>query len=663
MSAANTVNQEVTKSAQGELLVPARLAEVMTQRIQLLMQLDQLDAVRRDRLENESLCEKARSEYLRQTRELQRVPDGEKARDIREKLEARAEKARLAAQDEAKQGPSLDEMEDYFDAVAVGCRQLKVFESHAGSEADIYQAATDAFAHEPTWQLFQEAGIEAQDLFAWTVYAVALEKFAQSAAARSQDESVQSKPDESDESLMISSLVKSIKREQKSIELPMVETFWRVYRDAALAFVTEEWTPAQMVLWRSFLRYGLMIQSDWFISPEISREMLKHAIATRDVWEESVDATHLLYADEYIWHVVKGHLTPSLDEDLELNNKGSDLWRLDKNWRRKVSYAATEQALLQTIDRLQKRVNDLEVTNEKLDAESKAAQKGNEFRGRQKVLREEMQNNKVEIARLQRAIEIIKDQRLPELYQHTGEVEDKLGRSDIQMTPEKLVDREVAGIRRMCRLTAKLKEPFLPMITREYFKPGTPAVNDKAAMSSEIKDIEYRDPDIFREITVPGKKRENRVYTRFSPYIILMPCRGLMCMSWNPRGGTEVGRIAVPMMNMRPGSLTRMLYDVMADFRWDTSKESAGVDLMKSETLVAGYATVRWNYRKRSKEIREKALIFNEIKDRPNWRRHYLLYMQSADDGGKKLFFKCRDIYEVVLQYMGLPDGVERCKD
>jgi hypothetical protein len=406
-----------------------------------------------------------------------------------------------------------------------------------------------------------------------------------------------------------------------------------------------------------------MIQSEWFMSNELSRELLKHAIATRDDWSEEIDATHLLYADEYIWHAVKGRITPSLDEDLELNDKGSDLWKLDKLWRRSISYSATEKALLQTIASLQQRVDELEAVNRKLDEETKANQQGSEFRGRQKVLREEMQVNKVEIARLQRAIEIIKDQKLPEIHQRQGEVKDKLGKSDEQMTAEKIVDREVAGIRRMCRLAAKLKEPFLPFVTREFYRNGGGAVNDKSVMTRALAEIEQLDPDVFREIIVPGKKRENRVYSRFSPYIILMPCRGMMGMSWNPRGGTEVGRISVPLMNMRPGSLTKLLYDVMADFRYDTSKESAGVDLMKSDTLVAGYATVRWNYRKRSKEVREKALIFNEIKDRPNWRRHYHLYMQSANDGGKKLFFKCRDVYEVVVKYMGLPEGVERCKD
>ncbi|MBN2713594.1 MAG: hypothetical protein JXR97_14330, partial [Planctomycetes bacterium] len=86
-------------------------------------------------------------------------------------------------------------------------------------------------------------------------------------------------------------------------------------------------------------------------------------------------------------------------------------------------------------------------------------------------------------------------------------------------------------------------------------------------------------------------------------------------------------------------------------------------DLLTSDTIVAAYATVRWEYRKRSKEAREKAGIFNEENDRKNWRRHYSLYIQSALDGGKKLFFKCLECYEqVMLKYVDLPDGVERLR-
>lgn len=83
---------------------------------------------------------------------------------------------------------------------------------------------------------------------------------------------------------------------------------------------------------------------------------------------------------------------------------------------------------------------------------------------------------------------------------------------------------------------------------------------------------------------------------------------------------------------------------------------------MTSDTLVAAYAAVRWEYRKRKKENREKALIFNEINDRQNWRRHYELFLESAKDSGRKLFFKNPEVYEVVVKYLGLPPGCEKLR-
>ena len=31
-------------------------------------------------------------------------------------------------------------------------------------------------------------------------------------------------------------------------------------------------------------------------------------------------------------------------------------------------------------------------------------------------------------------------------------------------------------------------------------------------------------------------------------------------------------------------------------------------------------------------------------------------------EGGKRLFYKCPDVYETIVRYLQLPDGVERCR-
>ncbi len=103
-----------------------------------------------------------------------------------------------------------------------------------------------------------------------------------------------------------------------------------------------------------------------------------------------------------------------------------------------------------------------------------------------------------------------------------------------------------------------------------------------------------------------------------------------------------------------------MLRSLSADFRWDTSHECAGLDLLTSDTLAAAYATIRWHYRNRARDARERAAIYSAENDRKNFRRHYTLYLESAQQGGRKLHFKCREIYDAFRKYLALPERVRR---
>jgi hypothetical protein len=185
-------------------------------------------------------------------------------------------------------------------------------------------------------------------------------------------------------------------------------------------------------------------------------------------------------------------------------------------------------------------------------------------------------------------------------------------------------------------------------------------VHDRATMLAELGQIEALDTTLFKETLNHAKRAAQRIYLRQSPYVILTPVCGFLSFSWNPRGGGEVGRLVVPLYGSRPGLLTSMLPLLCADFRWDTSRESAGLDLLTSDTLVAAYATIRWDYRRIPVPAREKAGIYGKENDRANWRRHYGLFLSSALEGGKKLFYKCPEVYEAVLKYIGLPEGVQR---
>ena len=49
-----------------------------------------------------------------------------------------------------------------------------------------------------------------------------------------------------------------------------------------------------------------------------------------------------------------------------------------------------------------------------------------------------------------------------------------------------------------------------------------------------------------------------------------------------------------------------------------------------------------------------------KLKDDKNFRVHYRLYMDSMDEAGKKLFFKCHEMYEGFVKYIPLPPGTQK---
>ncbi len=563
-------------------------------------------------------------------------------------------------------------------ALQLGVRQAALFEQRDATTSDLLAVAQSLTACEPLREVLIRGGCESDTLYGWTVYMLALERYRADAVAKmeasaselaglQEDRASRKQPEklkqaeEADDAAK--RLVAAIRREMKAVEPLLVDAFWQVYEEAAVLMGSPALTQDDRLHLRGLLRYGILTQTPYIIPLRTQSRLMENCLHARDEWDDSTTATHILYADEYIDLTAKGMLTPSLDEDLELNGKGTELWRADKMWRKHIHSRVHESALKETRVRLVSRIDAISRKNqelqERIDNLDRSDRKYKEKRAKRI---EKIKSNRVVAARHERAVDVIDNQRMPALLEARHDNESKLKGVVESMTPEVIARREARAMRRMARLCAKLKEPFLPFVMREFYREETGVVNDRPTMESEIAQIEQCDPNVFREILTHSKKPENRNYLRFCPYIVMIPCRGMMSLSWNPRGGPEVGRIAVPFLSMRPGGLSEMLHTVMADFRYDTSRESAGVDLLTSDTLVAAYATVRWNYRKRNRETREKAGIFNEEKDRINWRRHYKLFITSAMDGGKRLFFKCPEVYETVVKYVGLPRGVEKLR-
>jgi hypothetical protein len=254
----------------------------------------------------------------------------------------------------------------------------------------------------------------------------------------------------------------------------------------------------------------------------------------------------------------------------------------------------------------------------------------------------------------------VRDDRLPKVLEIEERSVARLRDSAMTLSEVASVPREVSALRRVSRLVARLKEPFLPFALRRLTGQGR-RILSREEIETAVAEAERRDPLLFKEPLFPAPRRR-RIDLRQFPVVVVTPAGGEIGFSWHARTGGEIGRIVLPAFTARPHTFDRLLWEVLADFRYDTSKASAGVDFLGSDTLAAAYSRVRWNFRKRSRPVREKAAIYMKENDRVNWRRHYGLYMDSAFDAGKKLFFRSKEIYETLLEYLDLPEGVERVR-
>ena len=228
---------------------------------------------------------------------------------------------------------------------------------------------------------------------------------------------------------------------------------------------------------------------------------------------------------------------------------------------------------------------------------------------------------------------------------------------------EQIARYEARQLRRIGRLCARLKDPFPPFVLRSDYRAGTSAVHDWVSVLGELEEIETADPTLFKDVAISAARHAQRTYIRYCPYIVLAPVCGEMGYAWNPRDGTEVGRLVLPAYSPASGGFCGGCCGAWAPiFAGTPASKAPGRDLLTSDTLVAEYSAVRWDYRHRPRDVRQRAAIHSEESDRKNWRRHYSLYLTSAREAGRQLFFKCPAVYDVAVKYVPLPEGVERLR-
>lgn len=539
---------------------------------------------------------------------------------------------------------------------------------------------------EPLYRIFARYEIAGEDLFGWAAYATALQELRHHRDERLADIRLQRQAAKGEaRSIMLgaarsvaaqaavselaveehdlAALITAIGREQRAIQREMVEEFWNVYSLAAVKLV-EGVAAAHAPYLRAFLRWGLLGCSARFVEPALAKRLLVECAGPAAEPMYKGDSTHVLYADEIIDLAARGLIPPSPNEDLELNHANTPAWRADRAWRRQIAHRIQKSIHQDMHAQLSQTLTAEKRAQE--DAQKRLAMvnaKGPKAAEKRAGLKDEIQQHKVEAARKERLADIMATQLLPRLDEKLELARKGLADSGIRVTPAMLAEHEATCMRQYARLANKLAEPFLPLSLAEQFGRAGDCINDRSAIAAAVADMEKLDPLLFCEPMVQGVKKMHRVLLRYSPIVAIAPGPGIMAISICPRTDADHGMFVMPATFSRPGLRAEALRDVLADYRFDTSKASAGVDIMTSDTLVAAYAEYRWNMRKRDRDIRQKAGIYTEENDRNNWRRHYEYYIKSATDAGKQLFFRSPELYERIIgKFIDLPDGQEMLK-
>lgn len=676
---------------------PPELARILNLRIEIWCRLIELDRERQN-LRKECRQQDVLDEIASQAREFRKPGSVEAiARGLRKNTERQTQVREQIAQSHAEGGAEedgdprdLDQAKAEREGLAallrmleMGAHQQQLLLARAQLDERIPAAGLQAAEDEPIPALCRRLGLEAGALFGWTFYALAvseradrcrlLEEEQRQRDISAQELNRQKKPglvarfkparaDKSDAPSLDSRV--PMMREGAGYELQLIEPqltqmYWTLAEEMAVQLaagkVDKEGEPHA----RALLRFGLVAVHPGLIPPASLSAILDQCRNDVRECENSATALNVLYSDEYILAVHKRAMPPSPDEDVEINGRGTDLWRADKTWRRCVALTQRAKLYAALLGTMQGEARQLE-EDARAAEEKKARFKDNKSeKSEQKAAAGRLSDLRGKIGRLKAAIERIETKVLPDVQRQVEAEQGRMSAALEALPPEAAVRREVRFIRKIARLCARLKEPFPQFVLREFFSPEKPEFISRSVLIETLRNLEERDVTIFHDTLIPHKKRDQAVSLRLSPVFLIVPGRGSLGLTISPRKPADFGRFATPMIAQRSGGHTDMLIDMLSDFRWDCSKEDAGMDWLMADALCAGYATIRWAYRSKTEKAQKRACIDKKQRDRQNWRIHYRMFINSAHEQGRTLFNKCYDVYQVVIKYIGLPPGVE----
>lgn len=453
--------------------------------------------------------------------------------------------------------------------------------------------------------------------------------------------------------------VLQIDQDLTSMEPDLVGSYWAVYEQVILLLLEGSVkNKAFLRRIRAFLRFGLISDHPALISDAQRNSLLEKCDDDCSDFAHQGGRTNIVYPDELLLQIRDGIIPPSFNEELELTGQGTPEYKYDKVLRKiyssKFKIEIFNRELGLWSGKVQKQ-NDAITASEKMLTE---AEKGSK---EHKALLVAVRESKTEIARLTKIVEKLTTT-IDTEKENLSAGQETLKGLGVKLSLKDLAQKETASLRKFCKLLGNRKEPFFPFVLRDNYQPDINNLYTRTILAQEIAKLEAADSSIFSADLVNAQNPRKRVMIRYSPTLVALPCLGIIGFSITPSSSTDTGRLVLPMMSPSQSPLPKMIVEMFSDFRYDTSKLSGGMDWMTSDTIVAAYAKVRWDYRKKSKEFREKAAIYNDLPDRKNFKFHYALYINSMDESGKKLFFKCAEMYESFTKYIPLPEGKEKLK-
>ena len=451
-------------------------------------------------------------------------------------------------------------------------------------------------------------------------------------------------------------------RELRAIEPMLNDQFWALAEEISWLYAAGRLAGEEAVTARTLLRFGMVARHPALLAPDKTEYIITNCREDVYEWSDDLKVTHIVYVDEYLRAIYDRKTTVSPDEELELNGRGSDEWKADRMWRRAVAsqmklagYEAKRLELTRNIEKLSAECEKVEARFEK--ARRMRSKQVEAAKAKQRMLAVQTL-----LARNKQNLEKLEEKYIPEMEEAGSEAREKLDEFEHVLGPEQVIRREAAFVRRLVRLAGRLKTPYPHFVLRDQFEPDRTSFHNRDAIRQQVTAVEYADRYLFHEVLVPHAKPDRRLTVRFSPVFIIVPGCGTLGLCLTPRRNNDAGKIMLPLLGKRSDLLPKLVLETMADFSWDCSREQAGADWITADALCSAYASVRWSYRTRPLRVQKKAGFNKKGKDRIDWRGHYALFVSSVKEAGRKLFFACPEVYDVIVKYMGLPKGIERLR-